>query len=213
MRSRITKVTVPATTYDLISLIDFKDDKSIADNSDDRFLSRAISICSTAAQNFCNRVFAQETVVETFYPDRDTQASIYPQGGDPVFLSRWPIISIASVVQDVTATPLVYLTDYDYDPDTGELLYLKSDGNPGLWDPLKLVVTYTGGFATIPLDVQGAITRMVYSMYSERLRDPLIKSMYIDGIERIEYIVGQNDGNLDPATLDLLDNYRVPVTA
>jgi hypothetical protein len=54
---------------------------------------------------------------------------------------------------------------------------------------------------------------MVYTRYAERQRDPLVKSEYIDGVGRTEYILPSSDGNLSPDVLDILDNYRVPVIA
>jgi hypothetical protein len=212
IRSSVT-VTVPATTYDLVTLAIVKSDWNITDTSFDSFLARSISRCSAAAAQYCNRVFPSETVVETFFAERDVQPMMSFNGVDPLGLTRWPLGTITSVVEGIgTAAVTLYPTsDYFAIPENGFLLRLGSDGQPRNWPATKIVVTYAGGFASIPLDVQDAVSRMVWTRYAEQNRDPFIKRQKAWGVEEVEYWGGTTqDGNLDGGTSDILDNYRVP---
>ena len=96
-------VTTAASTYDLVSLADVKADWAITgtDATRDAFLSRAISRCSTAAGQYCNRVFPSEMVTETFFAERDIQPRMNYGGVDPLQLTRWPIVAITSVVEGI----------------------------------------------------------------------------------------------------------------
>ena len=205
-------VTTAASTYDLVSLADVKADWAITgtDATRDAFLSRAISRCSTAAGQYCNRVFPSETVTETFFAERDIQPRMNYGGVDPLQLTRWPIVAITSVVEGIgtAAITLDPASDYFPVPEDGCLIRLGSDGQPMNWPATKIVVVYVGGFASIPLDVQDAVSRMVWTRYAEQNRDPLIKRQKAWGVDEVEYWAGGAEGNMDSGTADILDNYR-----
>lgn len=208
-------ITTPADSYDLISLSDVKDDWGISVATDDAFLSRSISRCSQAAAQFCNRVFPVETVVESFEVERDTQPMMNFGGVDPLQLTRWPIQTIGPVVEGTGAgaVTLALSADYLLDAARGFLIRLDGDGNPKNWPAKQTSVTYAAGFPSIPLDIQDAVSRMVWTRYAERKRDPFIKRQRVYGVEEVEYVDQKNDGNLSSDISDILDNYRVPVVA
>ena len=205
---KLTTVLMAASSYNLLSLSDLKDDWGITTTADDAFLNRTIARCSAAAAQYCNRVFPQEKVEDSFLIEKDEQPGTFPFGLNTIQLTRWPVKEVNSVTQGITATVLVENTDFVLDKKNGWLIRIDLQGNPKNWEPLSLKVVYTGGFDSIPYDVQDAVSRMVYTRYAERKRDPLVKSVYIDGVERVEYLTGGTDGNLDPGVADLLDNYR-----
>jgi hypothetical protein len=98
----------------------------------------------------CNRVFARETVKETF---RDF--------GNPrsrLFLSHYPVVEITGVTED--GDELAADVDYEIDLLTGVLVRLG-----GVWlDPV--VVSYTGGY-NLPYDAPGALQQATLLMIRE----------------------------------------------
>ena len=213
-RSQLSVIT-PASSYDLISLSDVKSDWGITSTADDAFLSRTITRASAAAAQFCNRVFPAEMVVETIFVERDVQPFLNYGGVDPLVLKRYPIGTIASIVEGVgtAVTVLDPASDFTVDQEKGWIIRLDSTGNPKNWKATQFVVTYTGGYTSIPYDIQDAISRMVWTRYAERSRDPFIQRQRIYGVEEVEYIKQSEEGNLSSDVSDILDNYRVPVSA
>src|SRR4051794_895605 len=102
-------VVTTADSYDLTSLATVKAELKIADNSQDVNLARWLSQASDAIAKHCNRVFAQETVTETFrLKCRE----------DGLLLARFPVTAIATVVEnDMTLTA----SDYELASDGGVL--------------------------------------------------------------------------------------------
>jgi hypothetical protein len=207
----ILTVTTAAKSYDLTELSDVKDELGVKDGASDTVLKRYISSASLAAMQYCNRTFSVETLSEQFLPDYWNR--LVRGGVKPLQLSRWPLIAVVSVTEN--AVVLVAGTDYLVDATNGQLTRLDSNAYPCLWRPLPLTVVYSAGYATIPLDVEDAIIRMVTRRFSAKGRDPNLKQESVVGIlERQWWIAtGAESGNLSPDISDVLDNYRVPLTA
>ena len=227
-----TTITVPATSRNLVDLATWKDDWGITGTQDDAFLLRAITRCSASAEQFCNRKFAAETLTETIYLDRDAYPYQEPGGVRALQLSRWPLASVSSVVQQDAGTNTTLVQSPSDDPDyvvldpEGQLVRLDSFGNQMTWPALVYTIDYQAGYILpgqdpngfpgadlLPSDIEDAVGRMVYTRWSERRRDPLIKAETVDGVGRTEFIVSTNadGGNLSPDVSDILLNYRVPV--
>jgi Phage gp6-like head-tail connector protein len=123
-----TFVVTPATSYSLISVAELKLMLGITDATQDAVLQLYIDIASSQVEALCNnRVFARETVIDTF-----TDSDVINR----VFLSRFPVKAedIAEVLHGDTV-----FVDYGLDERAGKIL------NPSGWtSPLK--VTYTGGY-------------------------------------------------------------------
>lgn len=221
-RGVITTVITPATSWALTQIDTVKDDWGIDDASDDLFIARAITRCSRAAANFCNRTFAIETVQDLISLRRDPWPRMIREKPELLQLTRWPIVTVTSVTVD--GATLTEGTDFLTDQATGQLRRLNSYGDAAAWTGETIVAVYSAGYnlpdqspvagaKNLPDDIEDAVSRMVYTRYAERQRDPLVKSEFVDGVGRTEYIVPSADGNLDPGVEDLLDNYRVPVVA
>jgi hypothetical protein len=221
----VTTVLTAAASRDLALLATVKDDWGVTGTADDAFIGRSISRCSAAAEQFCNRVFAIETVQDNIALSREGWPHMVIRDLEALQLSRWPIAEVTSVTVDGKA--LTAGTDYIPDPVNGRLLRLDNSGDTRSWDGCLIVVVYSAGYVLpgqdasqfpdaaklLPLDLEDAISRMVYTRFSERQRDPLIRSEMLDGVGRVEYIVPTGDGNLTSDVADILDNYRVPVLA
>lgn len=204
----ILTVTVAASSYDLTTLANVKAELNIIDGASDAVLRRYISGASQAAMQYCNRVFAVETVSEQFLPGHPGR--LFRGGVKPLQLSRWPLVAVTSVTEN--AVPLVLTTDYLTDSANGQLTRMDSSAYPRSWSPLPLTAVYSAGYATTPADLEDAIIRMVTKRWSAKGRDATLKQENIPGVlERQFWIAtGAESGNMPPDVADLLDNYRVP---
>lgn len=213
----ITTVVTAAGTYDLTDLDTVRDELSLKanDTTNDNFLSRAISQASVAIANYCNRVFAAETVQDVIYA-----SSARAYGGVAALqLSRYPVIAITSAtVTDGTGaqTVLVAGTDYTLDATRGWLVRLSAaSGTPTGWYQSITTVTYSAGYATIPDDLVEATLRVVTQRFSGRGRDPLLKSQSQPGLGDQTYWVGSAPGVKGIFTEEicgLIDAYALPLT-
>jgi hypothetical protein len=223
-RAVVTTVVTPAADHVLANVATLKDDWGISGTADDAFLGRAIGRCSAAAEQYCNRIFAYETVQDRVSLSCEGWPHMIVRDLQAIQLSRWPLAAVTSVTVDGTA--LIEGTDFIKDAANGRLLRLDSDGRTRTWCGALVIVVYAAGFVlpawdatqfpgipTLPFDIEDAVGRMVYTRYSERKRDPLIKAEKAEGVYSVEYLVPSGDGNLSPDVADLLDNYRVPVIA
>lgn len=210
----VTTVTVAAGDYDLVALDDLKADLQILDDTEDDYLARAISKASAAVAQYCNRVFAVETVQDVIDIERDSYPWQLPGGIGALQASRWPITALTSVTEDGTA--LVQDTDFRMDAARGQFLRLSPfTGSVVPWPSLPVTLIYSAGFATIPLDLQDAVTTVVKSLRANRTRDPLLRSENIlNGLYAYTLFDGSQvaggGGTADQVAL-ALDNYRIPV--
>lgn len=212
-RHQITTVVDPAAGDGLVGLDVVKDELNIAsgDTSKDAKLTRYIAEVSIAAQQFCNRVFAVETIKDEFWPARGEVPSMFISGEDPLQLSRWPVVSIVSVIENGVA--LTDSVDYRVDKENGALFRLDSAGDPKIWPAYATAVTFQAGFDPMPADITGKIVRMVTARYYAAGRDPSLMSESIPGVRdyRVWVPTGSDAGNMPPDVADVLNNYRVPV--
>jgi len=207
----VTTVVTAASSYDLVLLRDLKADLAVKDSSQDAFLKRAISMCSAAVAQYCNRVIVAETVKDTMLIPETLRKSYQRASIGTMQASRWPIGVITSITED--GTLLVNGVDFTVDAENGQFIRLNPDSGLQVSWPAKPVVSiYVGGFNPIPFDIQDAVTRLVKSRIYARDRDPLLKADEVDGIGRQEFWVDTSgSGNMPPDVADLLDNYRVNI--
>jgi len=211
MMQSILTVTTAASTYDLTTLANVKAELGITRGSNDATLKRYISSASAAVSQYCNRVFPSETLSENFIPSRRDR---FVRGDvEPLQLARCPLTAVPSVTED--GMTLTIDNDYLADNTFGQLTRINDDGFPRNWLNAPIVVEYSAGFATIPSDVEDAVIRMVTARYLSKGRDKSLKQESIPGvIERQWWIAtGTEAGNMTPDITDILDNYRLPVTA
>lgn len=210
----ILTVTTAATSYDLTTLANVKDELSVTDGASDSILRRYVTSASAAASQYCNRVFAAETISEQFLPMPNQRATRFVSGGVPSLqLGRWPLISVTSVTEDDVL--LVVDTDYTINSTNGQLLRIGSDGLPIKWPPVEIVVVYVAGYATVPSDLEDAVIRLVTKRWSAKGRDATEKQISIPGVIEKQYWIatGNEAGNFSPDIVDVLDNYRTVVMA
>lgn len=200
----ILTVTGPASSYDLTALATVKTELSIVGSGDDTKIDGWIRQASSAIAKYCNRVFAKETVSEQFRLVR-----CIPK----LTLSRRPISSITSILEDEVETVLVNGTDYEYDSLTGEVWRLTSDDARTHWGASKIVVVYQAGYtllSELPYEVERAAILLVkYYRFSAK-RDPFIRSETADGIGRTDYGFGgmTEEIIMPPDVASLISPYR-----
>ena len=215
----ISTITTPAVSYLLTDLPTVKAelDLTSTDANRDAVLTRYILACSQAIQTYCNRNFAVETIQDQFFPQRDAPISPIIGGLSPLQLSKWPIVSIASVVEWAMSTTPYTLTagaDFLADDDNGSLTRLDKFLYPKRWSIVPITVIYQAGYASIPPDVIDACITFVKFRYFARMRDPSLKSENVAGVYEASYLWGTGPGGPDdmPAQVaGALERYRVPV--
>lgn len=201
-------VTAAASSYDLTSVATVKTELSISGSTYDTQLTSYVHVASAAAAQYCNRVLVKETIRDRFDID-------FPRlrfGGEKSLqTSRWPVATISSLTEN--GTTLVKDTDYLCDLPTGVLTRLDTNGDPTTWGQSPVIITYDGGYATIPADLEDAVIRMIRARWFAKDRDPFTRQESIPGVRDVSYWVptGEDAGNMTPDVADILDNYRQPI--
>lgn len=209
MKSLLT-VTAASNTYDLTVLATVKAEFAIADNSENARLAIWITQASNIAATYCKRVFAQETLTETFRPDR--QRGLSSARRETLMLARRPIASVTSVtIDDVALTA----AEYEFAADAGMLYRLDTSGYRTCWYAAKsIVVIYVAGYEllrTLPNDIERAVILIVNDMRSSQLRDPNLKMKRTEGVSEYQWwIPGDAKTTLPIEISGLLDPYRDP---
>jgi len=174
LRSAVT-VLEPAVSYDLTTLEAVKAYFAIpivTDDPNDARLQLLITMQSKVIADYCDRVFARETVSETIYTgDTPTLSGVsISDAVTTVQLNRWPVVGLVNLVRDDVV--MMATDDYQLDADAG-ILRGALIGN-------ALTVTYEAGY-NLPEDAPGplslAVIDMVRQSYYYGSRDPMIQSM------------------------------------
>jgi hypothetical protein len=218
MANSVLAVITPARTRDLTTLATVKDEFGIKDTKSDVRLRRWIRDASGAIETYTRRIWATETVVETFYHRHGSAGSYrlwtYPTrhgislGALPhsLCLARYPVSGVASITEDDTA---LVTTDYRLDGTQGILYRLSADGSPVEWFGSETIVTYTAGYDLLdglPPEVEQACLTLLKHRWSSRDRDPLLRQINVPGVQEETYWVGGigDNGAMPPEVAGLL---------
>jgi hypothetical protein len=188
-------VTTAATEFKLISASVAREALSI-DHGEDAALTKLIIRASDVIARECNRVFALETV---------TEQCRFTCRADHVILTRFPVVAVASLVENDTA--LVDATDFEVDKQTGIVTRLRND-RAWQWPALsKIVVVYSSGYdlpLSAPAALQQACIQLVKSYYIGADRDPIMRSETVDQLSAASYF----DTSIPPDVLGLIEKFR-----
>ena len=193
-------IVTPAQSYDLTVLDTVRAELGITDRAEDENLARWITQASDVVASYCNRVFARETIAETF--------RLATRESD-LLLSRYPVQSIASVDEN---DETLAATDYEVKPENGVLTRLRDD-SPTCWPPGKIVVTYTAGYlllGDLPYGIERAAILLVNQYRYAAERDPQLRSEQTEGAGSSSYFDGLEAGGLSPEVRGLLAEHRKP---
>jgi hypothetical protein len=180
----------------------------ISDVSQDDHLSVLIKQASSVVSAYCDNMFAQETVTETFWSDYPSEwASSY-------MLSREPVSDILSVEIDGSI-----LDPSEYRLGVDSHLHRVSELTGGVchWNwTSSAVITYTAGYLLLdglPYGVERAALTLIKDYYSGVGRDPRVRAEEVPGVRNVTYWVGgmsaSNQGTqMPPDVVALLAPYK-----
>jgi Phage gp6-like head-tail connector protein len=180
-------VTVPPSTTKLIALADLKALLGITDGANDALLGNIIQRGSDAIARFCNRVFAQRTIIET----------LPGPGGQLLKLKFSPIVTLTSITLDgETVDSSTYtLTE----PEAG--IVFREAGWAYTGHKYSYTATYVHGYNlpdmtgtdTLPYDIQQAALELCKGMWLARQRDPAVTMESVPDVYTVQY-GGQGNG-------------------
>jgi hypothetical protein len=197
-------VTVPPSTTKLIALADLKAVLGITDSANDTLLGNIIQRGSDAIARFCNRVFAQRTVIET----------LPGPGGQLLKLKFSPIVTLTSIAYDGETVDSDTYTLIE--PDAGIVFcesYWAYTGHA-----YDYTATYshgynlpdTAGTDTLPHDIQQAALELCKGMWLARQRDPSVTMESVPDVYTVQYGAKNGDslGAIPPNVQELLLPYK-----
>ena len=203
MRPLYTAIVTPALERNLVNLDDLREQLRVrpGDVANDAWLTKVIARSSLAAERYCNRIFAEQTYLDTFLSD------VTGMTGEPLMLSQAPV-DPASLEVTLDGAGLAQ-GDYALEPLAGHL-WRVSDPRAWVVGAGGLSVLYDAGFAEIPADVQQAVLDLCTMESSARGRDPMLRATESPGLGRQEFWVGGvPGGSLIPQDIaSLLNPYR-----
>jgi hypothetical protein len=173
-------VLTPAETHDLTTLAMVKTELGVTGSSSDAHLQALIQQASGEIASHCDRVFALETVRQTFQ-SRDRPWPRRPTACTPLVLARWPIVEISTITENDIA---VSTDEYSIDAAEGLLYRVVSAIEFGWWGT-DIVVEYSGGYALmgdLPFDIERCCLDLVRSYWHGRSRDPSLRSEVVPGV-------------------------------
>jgi hypothetical protein len=204
-------VLVPAVSFDLTTLEVVKDEFEIAGNDLDIRWARWIREESRTIARWCNRIFAQEQVSETWRgADRWglVDQSLEPR---PLLLCRYPVVRIDSITDTETVLPA---TSYEVDTETGRLWRLTDDGSiRSHWWPTTLTVVYSGGYelpGKAPDELAKACLMLLKNRRDGITRDRLQRSQNIPGVLEEQWWNPATPGQpgMPPDVAEVLNGFR-----
>lgn len=203
-------VITPASGTALTTVETVKAGLDLTGADDDAWLADTIDRVSDRITGWCGRVFGQETVRETFRLHRPLPSLI---------LSRWPVASIASAVED--GAPLSP-DAFEISASDGILYRLNAKGRYLSWPPATVAVEYTAGWLlpgqagrNMPGDIEQAAIDLVTRAYRARGRDPALRSEDVPDVYAASYFDAAKsfDNGLPPDLASALARYRTPGVA
>lgn len=185
----------------IITLTDYKAYKGITSTTDDNKRAAVIAAVNSYIISYCNRTFVDYFSTPTIEYFDATDGELYP--------SEYPLQTVTSVEVSIDAgetyaTTLAEYTDYVVDKTNSRIVALILDSFVSTYYPINAIkVTYTGGLAEIPPDLEMAATNLV-DYYLEEQYTP---SKAFAGV-RVENIIGIDTGRLPAHVRMVLDHYR-----
>lgn len=164
----------------------------------DAAITAYIQSASTIIETYCNRVFTSGSVT----------AETHDGGFAVVFLRQMPVTAVATVVENAVT---LAAADYMFYSD-GRLVRM-SGGYPYVWywKPQTVVVTYTGGYTTVPFDIRDVCVRIAARAFQAGAAFAAapagagaIKSINIEGSDSVTYADAVS-GSVATAAVQLTD--------
>lgn len=196
-------VVTPAESSALTTLEAVKAELSLSGPGDDAWLTDTIARASATIERYCGRVFALETVQETFRIDRAT---------DLLVLSRWPVAAIVSIVAGGVG---LAADGWEVDADNGDLYRIGVGDRRKVWPIGKTVVTYRAGFILpgaegrdLPADIEAACIALCARAFHAKGRDPALRSYENPDVESYSFVDPDRLLTVDGIPADVAERLR-----
>ncbi len=207
MHSIVIPTTSTAIVYDLTTVEVVNETLGLVSNtSSDAEIANEITSASKIIGEICDRIFAQQTVTETFRLHEHYVHAL------PLF--NYPVSEIISVVVNGASLSSDH---YEINPDNGLLMYVDNFGCCG-WRHGKIVVTYTGGYELpegAPASLAKACIELIEDDHLAGDRDTTIRDIQ-HGDRRISYFnanVSGTNAALPPSVADLIKPFKRVISA
>lgn len=202
MRSVLT-VTTPASDTTLLSIVELRAAIGLTagDTSKDTELTTigrriAVSIakaCKVKPGGVNPPTLRSELLTEVFHFDGRIES---------LKLGRFPVSSLTSVVEGIATTLTADL--YELSGASG-VLYRMCNGHGRRWHCARATVVYQAGWETVPDDLKFAAAKYIQAVYQQGSRDPLLRSVTVDGVGSRDFWVDPTRDTVVPAeVMDLL---------
>lgn len=219
-------VTTPATNRLLTTVGRVKASLGIADASQDALIGELIIRVSAEIVTFLRLPKADDGVVATLGRETYVETLRDVAATYELFLTRRPIASIVSVVED--GVTLVAGTDYQWNSASGVLERLEDD-EIGTWNADKIVVTYVAGYVLpddegtrdLPYEIEEAAIYSISARMSDlnpSAIDPEVKSETLFQVYSATYADAgtsgrafSETGTLPQRAIALLFSHRNPM--
>lgn len=197
------EVVSASAVRDLTLTATVKAELGITDGTQDANIKRLISTMSGVAEQWCDRVFAKETVKESFRIASAQNAEL------PLIVERRPIRSVSALVENGVA---LTAADYEFDDRGGRIWRLNGADQRSWWACDRIDVTYVAGYSLLqelPQSVERAVILLVKAGFFKLTRDPLIRAESVPGVWDVTYWVGELAAGNDPDQIvNLLNEFR-----
>jgi len=147
------KIIEPADDFDLMTLDELKVSLGITDATQDQALEDQIDRYSDVVSVMCNRVFARETVRETW---RCFQSDC---PGTRLFLSHWPVKEEDIAAVEAPGGTVLDPAAYELEERSGKLTIFNNTES-------EVIVTYIGGY-DLPEEAPEALKQACQIMIRE----------------------------------------------
>lgn len=196
-------VVTPAASMALTTLEAVKAELSLSGTGDDAWLTDTIARASAIIARWCGRVFALETVQETYRIDRAT---------DLLVLSRWPVAAVVSIV---AGGAWLAADGWEVDAANGDLYRLGVGDQRKVWPIGKTVVTYSAGFilpgaegCDLPADIEAACIALCVRAFPAKGRDPALRSYENPDVEKYSFVDPDKLLTVDGLPTDVAERLR-----
>ena len=200
----ILSVTTPASDRNLLTVAELRAAVGVTDASQDAklvTLGNRVSATITAA---C-RVTASGAVPPTLRLETLSEQFRLKSTQDILVLSRRPIVSLDTVVENAVALDVDY--DCEFDSVSGAVYRLLSDDRI-CWPCGKIVFGFSAGWATVPEDLKLAASKLAAVLWSEAdVVDTSSRRVDVPGLINIERWASGKDDPLVPTEIyEILEN-------
>jgi len=190
---------IPATlhSYALTDLTTVKAVLGITDASKDELLKHLINAMTDNIESICGRRFKA--------PGSDAVELVNGTGRPDIFVKNYPLISVTKVEKKTSNSPLTFeeilAGDYVKEDAIGRFRLQEGDSEN---DIQNYRVTYKGGYAVIPVDLEQACISLVSNEFNDRKA----RGIQSESLGQYSVTYGKNESELDPEILQVVKRYK-----